>query len=149
MIQQRDTLVVPEGAVNYGYLTRAPVDYKPAKYGKQAQLPALDANHSHFILVSTTVKRIPQRKYGDVPDCPLRTARIPPPQNMQTSLVNPLALAEPPLGDTAACPPTAFHIRLSGPTGASQSSRRRKGGADGARRRWTTARRGSLGGRST
>eukprot|EP00292_Cryptomonas_paramecium_P011106 CAMPEP_0113701736 /NCGR_PEP_ID=MMETSP0038_2-20120614/24757_1 /TAXON_ID=2898 /ORGANISM="Cryptomonas paramecium" /LENGTH=324 /DNA_ID=CAMNT_0000625695 /DNA_START=331 /DNA_END=1302 /DNA_ORIENTATION=- /assembly_acc=CAM_ASM_000170 len=49
--QQNELLGVDENAVNYGYLTRRPVNYKPAKYGKQSARPALDNNHSHFILV--------------------------------------------------------------------------------------------------
>ena len=48
VIQQRERLEVEEGTSNYGYSTRRPIHYEARKYVKS---PALDPNHSHFILV--------------------------------------------------------------------------------------------------
>ena len=48
VIQQRESLEVLDNTLNYGYSTRRPIKYEARKYVKA---PALDPNHSHFILV--------------------------------------------------------------------------------------------------
>ncbi len=50
-IQQRAQLEVSKDGVKLGYLTSPPVRYEKMQYGIDARNPALDPNHSHFIMV--------------------------------------------------------------------------------------------------
>ncbi len=50
-IQQRTPLTVRKSGVKLGYVTSPPVSYEKTQYGTDAANPALDPNHSHFIMV--------------------------------------------------------------------------------------------------
>jgi hypothetical protein len=46
-------LEVSKAGLKLGYLTSPPVLYEKKQYGTEAKLPALDPNHSHFIMVTS------------------------------------------------------------------------------------------------
>jgi hypothetical protein len=50
ILHRHEELVVGDNTYNYGYLTRKPVEYDARKEDLRSD-PALDPNHSHFILV--------------------------------------------------------------------------------------------------
>ena len=49
-IEMHEVLEVKTDSINYGYITREPVDYT-ATIGKEKKSAPLEENHSHFILV--------------------------------------------------------------------------------------------------
>jgi hypothetical protein len=52
---------VSKTGLKLGYLTSPPVRYEKMQHGTDALNPALDPNHSHFIMVST-LPTLPSRR---------------------------------------------------------------------------------------
>jgi hypothetical protein len=50
-IKGNDKLLLEQDDLNYGYLTRRPVKYKPWEDKGEEKKAELDHHHSHFILV--------------------------------------------------------------------------------------------------
>ena len=57
VIKSRDQLVVGN-TINYGYVTRKPVTYNldSIRENEKKETSHLDSNHTHFVLVGSTLK---------------------------------------------------------------------------------------------